>query len=108
MRSGPADAGALAAVVNLLRFPSVGAMMIWLGVGAAAADKSCQGRWRENDQRFTSFAPNGGKIPDGRGETVANRQSALDRLRNAMLEEDPAKRPSLDAMLLNSYSNGVG
>lgn len=34
-------------------------------------------------------------------------QTSLDRLRNAMLDPDPAKRPSLDSVLLSSYLDDV-
>lgn len=34
-------------------------------------------------------------------------QTALDRLRNAMLDPDPAKRPSLDSVLMSSYLSDV-
>ena len=34
-------------------------------------------------------------------------QTALDTLRNSMLDPDPAKRPSLDSVLMSSYLNDV-
>jgi hypothetical protein len=34
-------------------------------------------------------------------------QTSLDRLRNAMLDPDPAKRPSLDSVLMSSYLDDV-
>jgi serine/threonine protein kinase len=44
---------------------------------------------------------------DKNGNKQIVNQTALDRLRNAMLDSDPAKRPSLDAVLMSSYLNDV-
>lgn len=45
------------------------------------------------------------EVNDGKGNKTkqANQQTAFDRLRNAMLDPDPSKRPGLDSVLLSSY-----
>lgn len=47
----------------------------------------------------------GGHVGDYVNLRTDNRAGALDRLRNAMLDPDPAKRPTLDGVLLSSYLN---
>lgn len=51
--------------------------------------------------RSTGFSGIREQTMDDEGEVVT--QSSLDRLRNAMLEPDPDKRPSLEAILMSSF-----
>jgi len=51
--------------------------------------------------RSTGFTGIREQSTDNEGEVVT--QSSLDRVRNAMLEPDPDKRPSLEAILMSSF-----
>ncbi|WP_161601050.1 protein kinase domain-containing protein [Pseudooceanicola batsensis] len=58
-----------------------------------------RGMARHNDRKMASEVEV--QTKDDSGEAVE--QTAFERLRNAMLEEDPDKRPAMEAILLSSF-----
>ncbi|WP_299153556.1 protein kinase [uncultured Tateyamaria sp.] len=59
----------------------------------------------EYSERFSSSNPVANQKVDGAGEATS--ASALDRLINSLKQPDPAKRPTLDAVLMSSYFDDI-
>jgi serine/threonine protein kinase len=80
--------------------------VFWLGsmLEVMSSDLQAHGTLEKHDVRWPGdMAKARTKDADG----TVHDQTSLDRLRNAMLDPDPAKRPSLDSVLLSSYLDDV-
>ena len=73
----------------------------WLGgvLETLRSDMQAEGAIARHGGRTAALGKARTSGPDGE----PNRQTAFDRLRNAMMAEDPEQRPSLDGVLLSSY-----
>ena len=81
--------------------------VFWLGsmLQVMSSDLQTQGTKTKNNLTFTGSMT---KTRTANADGTVHQQTALDQLRNAMLDPDPAKRPSFDSVLMSSYLSDVG